>query len=203
MNLESNDTHATSNSIPATAVSNWFAEKFSDLHPLIQSLHIYGGELSGPVEIRIGTGLSKVFGTALARQLSVPTTPGLHTLKVDISHGDDGLHWDRCFDGETQMKSLFVPKGSMPDGYWIENTGPARLALTVDIINGGWHWRCLKIWVRGIRVPKWLFPNSTAFKRIEGGRYRFYVGFSLPLMGTVLSYSGLLTATISTTTKNP
>ena len=32
-NLESNDTRATLNNIPATAVSNWFAEKFSGLRP--------------------------------------------------------------------------------------------------------------------------------------------------------------------------
>jgi hypothetical protein len=37
-----------------------------------------------------------------------------------------------------------------------------------------------------------LFPRSDAYKRIEGGRYRFQVTFTLPLLGTVLSYAGLL-----------
>jgi hypothetical protein len=51
--------------------------------------------------------------------------------------------------------------------------------------------------VLGLRLPLWLFPNSIAFKTVEAGRYRFYVGFSLPLLGTVLSYGGLLSAVAS------
>jgi len=44
----------------------------------------------------------------------------------------------------------------------------------------------------GLRLPLWLFPNSQAYKTIENGRYKFYVGFSLPGIGTFLSYSGSL-----------
>lgn len=98
------------------------------------------------------------------------------------------------------MQSLFVPMGALPDGCWIEQTGPIRLALTVDIIEGGWYWRCLKMWLHGIRVPLWLMPRTQAFKRVEGERYRFYVGLSLPLLGTVLSYGGLLNAAVAADT---
>jgi hypothetical protein len=40
----------------------------------------------------------------------------------------------------------------------------------------------------------WLVPRSRAYKRIEDGRYRFFVGFTLPFLGEVFSYSGLLEA---------
>lgn len=43
-------------------------------------------------------------------------------------------------------------------------------------------------------IPLWLLPRTTAYKRIENDRYHFYVGFSLPLLGTLLSYSGNLSA---------
>lgn len=66
------------------------------------------------------------------------------------------------------------------------------MRLTVDVKEGGWYWRCLQMRLFGIRLPLWLFPNSQAFKRIEDGRYRFYVGFTLPWLGTILSYSGAL-----------
>ena len=66
------------------------------------------------------------------------------------------------------------------------------MTLKVDIIEGGWYWRVTNVRLRGIPVPLWLIPGSAAYKRIEDGKYRFYVGFSLPLVGKVFSYSGLL-----------
>jgi hypothetical protein len=180
----------------ANAVKDWFGPRFTELHPLLQDLHLRGGALSGTVDIQTGTGLGRLVGAALARQFSIPANGGPHGFKVNIFHGAGGLHWHRGFDGQSEMQSLFVPVGTSAHGYWIESNGPIRLALTVDIIGGGWYWRCLKIWVHGVRMPLWLLPKTTAFKRVEGGRYRFYVGFSLPLLGTVLSYGGLLSASV-------
>ena len=45
-----------------------------------------------------------------------------------------------------------------------------------------------------MRMPLWLLPETTAYKCIEGGRYRFCVSISLLLLGTVLSYGRLLQA---------
>jgi hypothetical protein len=180
-----------------TQVRSWFGGQFTDLHPLLRNIHLHGGALTGKVEIQMGHGLGKWLGIAIARKFSIPANSGLHLFKVNIFHAEDGLHWHRCFDGHTEMKSLFVPHGTMQDGCWTESTGPVRLALTVDIREGGWYWRCVKTWVHGVRVPLWLLPHTTAYKRIEDGRYRFYVAFSLPLLGTVLSYGGLLDAVIA------
>jgi hypothetical protein len=174
------------------AVSRWFGPAFTDLHPLLQQLHREGGILSGLVEVHVPTGLAGFVGKRLAARLGVPTEGVRHDFAVTISHETDGLHWDRCFDGTREMRSLFRPVGQFPSGHWVESTGPVTMTLTVDIIDGGWHWRCLTMAVWGVGVPAWLFPRSRAYKRIEDGRYRFYVGFSLPLLGTVLSYGGLL-----------
>ena len=95
------------------------------------------------------------------------------------------------------MRSIFTAVGTMDAGYWLENTCPVALVLTVDLLAGGWHWRCLSIRLWGIPLPLWLFPKSKAYKKIEGDKYRFYVGFSLPFFGNVLSYSGLLEATLA------
>ena len=97
-------------------------------------------------------------------------------------------------DNTQTMKSLFTPVGTMEDGHWVEQTGPLTLRLTVDIIDRGWHWRCLGFRFLGIPLPAWLFPNSQAYKTIEDGKYRFYVGFSLPVLGLLLSYGGVLEA---------
>jgi hypothetical protein len=174
------------------SVRDWFGAAFLELHPLLQQLHRHGGILSGAIDVEIPGGLAGFAGRALAKRLGVPTDGARHELSVTISHEADGLHWDRCFDGRTIMRSLFVPVGQRPTGYWVESTGPLKMDLTVDIVDGGWYWRCLRLTVKGLRLPVWLFPKSRAYKRIEDGNYRFYVGFSVPLLGTVLSYSGLL-----------
>lgn len=178
-----------------TQVENWFGPKFSELHPLLQHLHLHGGHLAGVVDITIPGGVAGVVGRRLAMKLGVPVQGRLHQLRVDISHHPDGLHWDRCFDDASYVRSIFRPVGTWPSGYWVEDTGPLQMHLTVDVKDGGWHWRCLEIRVFKRRLPLWLFPNSKAFKTIEAGQYKFYVGFSLPWLGTILSYGGLLSAT--------
>ena len=178
-----------------TLVADWFDATFGNLHPLLQQLHTNGGQLTGLVEVVIPNGIAGVIGMRLARKIGVPSSGRNHQLVVTISHHADGLHWDRRFDDQTTMRSIFRPVGTLQHGYWVESTGALKLFLTVDIKDGGWHWHCLKMKLGWLRLPLWLFPNSTAFKTIESGRYRFFVGFALPFLGTILSYGGLLTPT--------
>ena len=144
-----------------TPVEQWFGAKFAELHPLLQKLHVHGGQLSGVVDIHMGNGWAGIIGKALARTFSIPVEAGSHGFTVDIFHATDGLHWHRRFDGETLMQSLFFPVGQWPDGYWIENNGPVRMALTVDVVDGGWYWRPQKLWLHGVRMPMWLLPKHS------------------------------------------
>lgn len=171
-------------------VVDWLGPQFARLHPLLQTLHREGGVLSGPVVIAFGTGLAGVIGRRLARRLGIPDRAGAHTLRVDISHDPGNLYWDRCFDAGTRMASVFVPFGTWPDGGWRERTGPVELWLGVDIDDGGWTWRLRGARAFGLPLPRWLLPRSQAGKRIVDGRYRFFVSFALPGLGTVLSYGG-------------
>lgn len=179
--------------MPNVLVKNWFGDKFSNLHPLLQKLHTEGGRLTGDVEIYYGKGLAGVIGSRLAKKMNLPCE-GTHQLVVSISHDNAGLHWGRCFDDQTLVKSLFKPVGHIEQGYWIETTGPLSMKLTVDINNGGWFWRCLKVNFLGFPIPRWLIPKTNAYKIIENGKYRFHVEFSLPIIGSLVSYQGLLRA---------
>jgi hypothetical protein len=179
--------------MPNELVKNWFGDQFSDLHPLLQKLHTDGGRLTGDFDISYGKGLAGIIGGRLAKKMNLPNE-GFHQLAVSISHDNDGLHWWRCFDDQTLVKSLFKPVGHIEEGYWIETTGPLSMKLTVDINNGGWFWRCLKVSFLGFPIPRWLIPHTNAYKIIEGGKYRFHVEFSLPIIGSLVSYQGLLRA---------
>ena len=174
-------------------VESWFGSEFADLHPLLQKLHRQGGRLSGDVDVSYGSGLARVVGVRLAAKMKLPVA-GKHHLLVDISHADNALVWARSFDGATPVISYFYPVGRKSDGYWEEKSGALKLQLTVEIQNGGWYWCCQKMQVAGLSLPLWLLPKSTAYKVIEDGRYKFAVRFSLPLLGTLVSYQGLLDA---------
>lgn len=179
---------------PSSLVKTWFGEEFNYLHPMLRDLHTYGGILKGKVLISLGKGLRKYIGSAIAKKMGITLKSAEQDFEVIISHQNEVLHWTRRFGKENFMKSEFKPIGNKSQGYWLETTGSLTLALTVDIIEGGWYWRCIKIWIKGIRVPRFLFPKTTAYKRIENEKYRFYVGFNVLFLGTVLSYEGLLDA---------
>ena len=175
----------------STIVKNWFGEGFEKLAPQLQKLHLHGGKLSGDIEVIYGSGIAGIIGKRLAKKLGIPDA-GTHKLVVNISHHEDGLHWDRVFNDTKEMKSTFNPIGNIENGYWIEKTGPLHIKLTVDIKDNGWHWRCLNFSFLSIPLPAKMFPESEAYKRIEDGKYRFYVGFKLWFFGELLSYGGLL-----------
>jgi hypothetical protein len=175
-------------------VERWFGAGFTQLHPLLQQLHRQGGRLHGQVDLHFGNGLAGLVGARLATRLGIPTTRNQVAFEVEIHSDADNLHWNRCFADGAQLRSTFQPRDSWPQGHWLETTGPLSLALAVDIHQGGWYWRPLKAWLHGIPVPLWLLPRTQAHKRIENGQYHFYVGFSLPLLGTLFSYSGALQA---------
>ncbi|WP_083838934.1 DUF4166 domain-containing protein [Rhodanobacter fulvus] len=175
-------------------VETWFGDAFSQLHPLLQQLHRRGGTLSGPVEVRTGSGLAGWFGRRLARSLGIPESCERCAFEVQIGSNDKQMFWRRTFAGDARMLSVFEPVGAWPNGYWIEQTGAVQLRLAVEIIDGGWYWRLRQARFCGVPLPRHLLPTTAAWKRTENGRYRFQVQFSLPWLGTILAYGGLLDA---------
>lgn len=176
----------------SNAVTTWFGDDFTHLHPLLQVLHRHGGKLSGAITIKFGRGIAGAIGRRLARKLGVPTISGPHQLEVEIAHDTSTLYWNRCFDGKQQMRSVFRPVGHWPRGHWLEHTGAFEFKLSVDIIDRGWHWRVIGVRLHGLPLPLALMPRMDAYKRIEDSQYRFHVGCTLPIFGEVFSYGGLL-----------
>lgn len=174
------------------AVTTWFGGGFGQLHPHLQALHRRGGTLRGPVTFWFRKGIAGALGRRLARHLGIPDVAGQHQLDVEIGHSAGTMSWNRCFDRSQFLRSIFRPIGRWPDGHWFENTDPMEFTLNVAVIEGGWYWRIVGARLRGVPMPLWLLPRVTAYKRIEADKYRFHVGFALPVVGDVFSYSGLL-----------
>ena len=177
---------------PQDAVERWFGAGFDTLHPLLRALHRRGGELHGTVHVRYGRGLAGWLGHRIARKLGLPADAGSTSLRVRIHSDRHVLHWQRMFGGRLRMDSRFVPVGHWPDGYWLEQTGALQLRLAVDTHDGGWSWRPLGYRLSGIPIPGFLMPRVVAGKTIENDLYRFEVVVTLPWLGILVAYGGLL-----------
>jgi hypothetical protein len=175
------------------SVVDWFGAGFITLDPLLQDLHQYGGTLSGVVDLEYGSGLAGFIGRKLAPKLGLPLLSGKVDFEVNISHANGVLMWDRQFCKSHKMSSIFVPHGQYPDGYWSESTGKLSLELGIEVREGGWYWKQRKVKFMDVQLPLWFFPASQAYKRITNGMYEFSVTFTLPLLGKLVSYSGVLT----------
>ena len=180
----------------SSPVSAWFGSEFVKLHPLLQALHLHGGQLEGDVHINYGRGLAGWLGRRLAIKLGLPSGVAQTHLQVNISHRDGVLHWDRrfgCVEGtDHSMQSRFEPVGHWPDGYWLERTGALHIELGVAVINGAWHWQPRAFKLFGVPLPSVFMVSSRASKRVEAGWYVFEVHMSVPLLGMLLRYSGQL-----------
>lgn len=175
------------------ATERWFGEGFQRLHPRLRELHRHGGVLEGPVTVVFGDGLAGRIGRRLAKRMGLPTSAGTTPLRVDIHSDQRALHWSRTFGDAQAMHSRFEPVGAWPQGYWLEDTGPVRLALDVVVDDGGWRWRPRATWVHGVRMPLAWMPRVDAGKRIDAdGAYAFRVEVVLPWLGMALRYAGAL-----------
>ncbi|MBX9401832.1 DUF4166 domain-containing protein [Lysobacter sp. BMK333-48F3] len=183
---------------PHNAAMHWFGPAFERLHPRLQALHRDGGALHGQIEISTGHGLAGRLGRRLAARLGIPTDRARRGFRVEISHDGEAMRWRRRFDDGSELLSVFRPVGRYPQGHWLESTGPARMKLGVDLDGGGWRWRLLGVAVAGVPLPRFAFPRTQAYKRIEshpdGERYRFAVAFSWFPFGELLRYEGALHA---------
>jgi hypothetical protein len=171
-------------------VETWFGVDFARLHPQLQALHRRGGRLSGPVDVRLGSGIAGWIGRRLARRIGVPLPDPRNTLEVVIFDDAQSLHWHRRFNAGREFRSRFVAHGNFPDGYWVEATGSIELVLGVRILDGAWHWQQRGGRCKGIPLPRWLMPQTVAYKEVRDGLYRFSVDMRLPLLGSLLSYRG-------------
>jgi len=172
-------------------VRNWFGEEFNQLHPKIQLLHTNGGELVGNIRLQYGAGIAGIVGKRLGKKLGLPSEAGEHNLRVIIAHDESRMQWIREFS-DTKMISSFYPVGNFPDGYWREVTGNLELRLGVSTEGGAWQWLQQKTLVRKIPIPLLFLPKVHAYKKVLNNQYEFSVQVNFKLLGTLVSYGGVL-----------
>ncbi|AWF82665.1 hypothetical protein BTJ40_18640 [Microbulbifer sp. A4B17] len=174
-------------------VTEWFGSDFSKLHPQPQRLHTTGAKLTGKVNVQFGSGLAGIIGRRIAGKMGIPKYTEESFFSVNIQHSSDKLIWSRTFAEGHTMTSEFVPVGTRGEaGYWIEKTGITSIHLGVSIEQGNWLWIPYTASIFHIPIPSLLRPKVSAGKSIVNSQYHFEVSISLPILGFIFSYSGVL-----------
>ncbi len=159
-------------------------EQFSALSPLIQQAHIGKIRLEGKVYVRQGNTIARM----LCRMLNMPDEGESVNLIVDGYHQQHSMRWNRCFDGQL-MKSNFQEQGP----FLIEYLGPLKLWLKLKVDDKGTlNYRLKQVSLCRVPIPAWLAPGLVAFESDQSGGYDFYVRISLPLVGKLIEYGGLI-----------
>ncbi len=166
------------------AFQRHLGEQFVALSPLIQQAHTGTIRLQGEVFVRHGNFIARI----LSRILNMPAASESVALVVDGYHEPHGMRWHRSFDGH-EMQSHFQEQGD----YLIEHLGPLKLCLKLQVTaTGAVNYQLKRVSLWGIRMPTWLAPSLVAWESDQSGDYNFYVKISLPMVGKLIEYGGLI-----------
>ena len=160
-------------------------QRFAALPPAVRQMHEVCGD-SGASGEAIVTGARTALAKLVARLMRFPRA-GKYPLHVAFSECDGVERWSRHF-GE-QVFSSRLREG---DGHVVERFGPLRFTFDLASCPKGLEMHMRSWSVIGIPLPLALAPRGVAREWEEGGRFHFDVPIALPLIGTVVHYTGWL-----------
>jgi hypothetical protein len=141
----------------------------------------------GTAEVRGDDGAA---ARALRRLLRMPTPAAAVPLEVEIER--DGVHeaWCRTFARE-RFASKLAPSTRWADAFE-ERIGPVRLTFAVEIAAGRMRWVTREVRAFGVRLPLRVFSGVQASCGERKGRYDFDIRVTLPGVGLLIAYAGML-----------
>ena len=173
-------------------LTDHMGSEFYKLPPLVQKVHIGRNRLEGMVQVSRGNLLAQLICTVFR----FPKASEHCRLVVNCDHTDQVMLWHRNFDG-LDMVSHFRREGE----YLIERLGPLVMYFKALAVDGclRYDFRYTKLF--GIRLPVWFSPRIDAQEYEEDGHYRFSVQVTMPVVGKVISYFGVMS--VDSTPHNP
>ena len=156
---------------------------FERLNPLLKTVHSGKQRIQGFAEIKRGNALARLICNIFGFPPEHPHCP----LTVDCEHRTDAMLWHRNFNG-MKMQSHFKAKGD----YLIECLGPLQLYLQPREEGGQLNYHFSATCFLHIPLPNFLSPSIEAWEKELNGEYHFYVCVTMPLVGEVITYSGIM-----------
>jgi Domain of unknown function (DUF4166) len=161
-------------------------EAFDRLNAPVQRFHRFAGwhEFEGRVEVLAP---ASNLAALLALCLGTPLKDASGSIRFELDAKPDAEVWIRKFPDKT-MHSKLTRSGDRI----VETLGAARLTFELLEAGGALEMRLERLHFLGILCPSWLMPQVVARETGEAGNLHFRVLATVPLAGTVASYSGYL-----------
>ncbi len=165
-------------------------DRWHDLAETVRQLHAPGGvQAVGRFRIRRGNWLARILA-ARARLPAQSDGVDVRLLVTSLPHHEE---WVRLF-GETPFGTLQWAV----DDFLVERIGQCEVQFELEVIDGALHYRTRRVSLRWgslrLPLPRWLAPCVTASETAEGAILRIHVEVTLPAIGLLIAYDGVLTS---------
>lgn len=167
---------------------------FDQLPLPMRQLHGSENERSwrGTANVRRG----RRFASRLIRAaLGFPGNGDNIPVKVSFSPDGNGERWTRNFNSHVFSSHQSCGTGK-DDHLLIERFGVVSVSMALVVENARLFLRPRRWSVLGVPMPKFFLPNGLSFESEAGGKFRFDVNVSMPIIGLVAAYEGELTQEI-------
>jgi hypothetical protein len=161
-------------------------ERYARLAPALQRFHRLAGRrvLHGVVETDPP---ANWLAALLARGLGSPLHATAGAIRFELDAEPSVETWTRHFPGKTMSSRLRLDAGQL-----VERLGLARLAFTLDEVDGCLSMKLESLRFLGIPCPAWLRPRIVAEETGEGDRLHFRIEARVVGVGRVAGYRGHL-----------
>ena len=160
------------------------------LPPLVQAMHEVTDKVEADGRVSVTRSPSKL-ARALAELLDLPPTMTDAPARVEFVAEDEHEILRRSYDGIVFETRQEAGRGR-DQGLLVERLGNVTLVMALYASEHGLDFDLRKVRLRGLRLPRLLWPQLEAYEQEEGGWYRFAVSLRLPAVGEVIRYEGKL-----------
>lgn len=116
-------------------------------------------------------------------------------LRLDVKSADDHQIWTRHFGDFSMTTRQYL----LADGRMVERRGVVELLFRVSVEDGALIYRPdgVRLWLGfPIPIPPWLGPRVAGRAWCEGDSMRVKIEVRAPLLGTIVTYGGVVTPRI-------
>lgn len=135
---------------------------------------------------------SNIIGYAIGTLIGLPERMHKQPFDMTFHKENNGQSaWTRKFHNKT-MKSLTEVKNDGQDNLMLDTIWPFSIGLKVTVSDNKIDYSYKKSYLFGIEVPTTIKPDITSSEECHGDHITFNVLISIPVIGPISRYYGLL-----------
>lgn len=168
-------------------------EQWNAVSPKVKNSHLSGTELLASCCLDV-VGSASIVARVIRRIASLPAPERGAPVTLHIRKTPEGEFWERIFPG-CNLRSV---QSQSPDGFLVDRFGMIAFSFRLEVLNGGivHHHKSTYLLFGGLRfrLPWCISPRVVSHEAPDATEYasRITVSVSMPLLGHVVTYSGIV-----------